>query len=80
MNYWLSAHARQRMARRNIPEDAVVDVLLAPRMTWHDPKEGSMVLSGADKSRRELLVYVVGDHWPMAGRLTIKSTAWRDEE
>jgi hypothetical protein len=68
------------MQTRNISEDAVVAVLAGPRLMWHDPKEGSMVLTGVDEDGRELVVYVVGDHWPMAGRLTIKSTAWRDDE
>ena len=80
MNYWISNHARQRMRKRNIPEDAIVAVIEGPIMTWHDPKEGSMVLTGKDASGRDLLVWVVGDHWPMTGRLTIKSTAWKDEE
>lgn len=68
------------MRQRNVPEEAVVRVLENPMMTWHDPKEGSMVLTGQDENGRELVVYVVGDHWPMAGTLKIKSTAWRDED
>jgi hypothetical protein len=67
------------MGLRKIEEDEVVSVLRAPDMTWHDPEEQSMVLTGI-VGGRSLLVFVVGDHWPMAGTLTVKSTAWRDEE
>ena len=68
------------MDSRKVPETAVVAVLEAPTLTWHDPKEGSMVLTGKDGYGRDLLVWVVGDHWPMAGIVQIKSTSWKDEE
>lgn len=67
------------MAQRAIPEAAVVAVLNDPTMTWHDPSEGSMALSGVDESGRPLIVWVVGDRWPATGTLRIKSTAWRDD-
>jgi len=68
------------MASRKVSEADVVAVVTQPQSTWHDPKEGSMVLTGRTASGRTLIVWVVGDRWPQSGTIRVKSTAWRDEE
>lgn len=68
------------MRQRHVDEGDVARVLMNPSMTWADPEEGSMVLTGRAENGQTLLVWVVGNRWPQAGRVTVKSTAWKDEE
>jgi hypothetical protein len=66
------------MDSRHVSEGDIVGVLSAPDMTWHDPEEYSMVVSGRTTSGAVLVVYVHGNAWPVSGTIVVKSTAWRD--
>lgn len=79
MHYRLSNHARKRMRERKINEDDIERVLSNPSMSWHDPSEYSMVLTGVAADGETLLVYVYGEVWPVNGTIQIKSTTWRDK-
>jgi hypothetical protein len=65
------------MRKRGITEDQIKAVLNSPGLTWYDPKQESMALSGSKTESGTLIVWVAGDHWPIAGMVIIKSTAWR---
>lgn len=68
------------MKKRKVSETDIVAVLEAPIMTWHDPTEDSMVLTGRGENGRDLLVWVAGSAWPVSGTIRVKSTSWKDED
>jgi hypothetical protein len=79
VHYKLTGHALSRMRQRGVTRDDIEVALDDIVSTWSTPKD-STCIHGRSSTGRLLTIWVVGDHWPQSDTLTIKSTAWKDEE
>lgn len=82
MRITFSAHARQRMRHRRIPEDAVREVLSEPHTSYEGTASSqgrAWVFIGRCSSERDAKVVV---RWPQTapGDWYVVTCAWRDEE
>jgi hypothetical protein len=78
VDYRITSHLLQRMKLRGVEREDLDHALSHIVATWPTPKD-STCITGRTSDGRLLTIWIVGDHWPQAGTITIKSTAWKDE-
>lgn len=80
MRLAISAHARLRMRQRAISEADIEHALSNHHSAWETPRGGVQYI-GPTPSGRELKVWLVPPGYARdVESVTVKSTAWRDEE
>jgi hypothetical protein len=79
VEYKLTGHLLDRMRSRGIAEQDIGAALADIVSTWPTPEDSTCIV-GRTSSGRLLKIWVVGAHWPQSGTLTIKSSAWKDEQ
>lgn len=72
----LSKHLQDRCAQRGIDTDDVLAVVEHHSMSWEDPAEQSLVLTGTSSNGRTLRVCLV--HPPRDGKVLVKTAFYVD--